>query len=47
MNYMSKTVVSDPDDADGLGLRFAKTSNHKKTIFLNLDDTLTHVSLYN
>jgi hypothetical protein len=43
---MCKTVTTDPIDGDEYGLKYPNNTQKKRTIFIDLDDTLIHVSLY-
>ena len=46
LNEMPLSRVRHPENADSFAKTFKKTSSHKRTIFLDLDDTITYVSLF-
>ena len=46
LNEMPLSRVRHPENADSFAKTYKKTANYKRTIFLDLDDTLTYVSLF-
>ena len=44
LNEMPLSRVRHPENADSFAKTFKKTSSHKRTIFLDLDDTITPTS---
>ena len=46
INEKSLTIIKEPEDAGSFSLNYSKTTHHTRTIFLDLEDTLVHVSLY-
>lgn len=45
MNEMSVSKITEPRECELFGERFPNNTNHKRTIFLDLDDTLIYVSI--
>ena len=45
MNEMCVSKISEPKDCDKFGEKFPNNTFHKRTIFLDLDDTLIYVSI--
>lgn len=43
---MPKVIYTDPKNSDNFGDNYPKVCPFKKTLFIDLDDTLVHVSLY-
>lgn len=46
LNLMSLSKIEHPPLAEQFGELYKKTSPHRRTIFIDLDDTLTYVSLF-
>ena len=46
MNEMCRTKITEPDGHDQFGDRYQNTSIHKRTIFIDLDDTLVYASVF-
>ena len=46
LNYMSLNKLKHPANSEEFGSHFKKVSPYKRTLFIDLDDTLTSVSLF-
>ena len=45
MNEMPVSKIKEPIDCDSFGEKYPNNTNHKRTIFLDLDDTLIYVTI--
>jgi hypothetical protein len=45
MNEMSVSKIKEPEGCDNFGERYPNNTSHKRTIFLDLDDTLIYVTI--
>jgi hypothetical protein len=46
LNLLSLSKIQHPPQADDFGIMYKKTNQHRRTIFIDLDDTLTYISLF-
>lgn len=45
MNEMPVSKIKEPEDSFTFGEKYPNVTKHKRTIFLDLDDTLTYVTI--
>lgn len=45
MNEMPVSKIAEPSNCDSFGDKYPNNTRHKRTIFLDLDDTLIYVTI--